>query len=63
MDDMTALAQANKFNSLEKPKCLKLLKDPWTENDLLTPTMKMKRNLAKARYEKEILEMYESLQK
>ena len=41
------LADANNFNSLEKPKQFMLFKDPWTEqNEFLTPTMKMKRNIA-----------------
>jgi len=42
------LAASNKFNSLEKPKAIKLILDPWTqENDMLTPTFKLKRNVAK----------------
>lgn len=46
------LAAANKLNSLEKPKQICLLKDPFTiESDLLTPTMKLKRNIAKKVYE------------
>jgi len=41
------LAKANKFNSLEKPKQILLLKDQFTvESDILTPTMKLKRNIA-----------------
>jgi len=59
-EDIKRLAEANKFNSLEKPKQIKLLKDPWTDQDLLTPTMKMKRNIAKVQYEKDIVEMYEA---
>lgn len=47
LEDIKRLADANKFNSLEKPKQIKLLKDPWTDQDLLTPTQKMKRNDAK----------------
>jgi len=45
---MCALAVEAKFNSLEKPCQLMLLKEPFTiENEFLTPTMKMKRNVAK----------------
>lgn len=29
--DIKKLAQANNLNSLEKPKQIKLLKDPWTD--------------------------------
>jgi len=45
--DMIRLADANKFNSLEKPKQIYLLKDPFSQDELLTPTMKLKRNIAK----------------
>jgi len=50
-DDLIRLANTNKFNSLEKPKQISLLMEPWTiENDILTPTMKLKRNIAKKIY-------------
>jgi long-chain acyl-CoA synthetase len=50
-DDLMRLANVNKFNSLEKPKQISLLIEPWTiENDILTPTMKLKRNIAKKIY-------------
>ena len=46
--DLMHLATQNKFNSLERPKQMTLLLDPFTiENGLLTPTMKLKRNIAK----------------
>lgn len=36
-----------------------LIKDPWTiENEYLTPTMKMKRNIAKTKLAAEITELY-----
>lgn len=54
------LAVENKFSSLEKPKQIHLVYDAWTvETDILTPTMKTKRNIAKKIYEKEIEKMYE----
>lgn len=57
--DVLRLATENKFNSLEKPKQIKLLKDPFTiESDILTPTMKLKRNIAKKMYETDIEAMY-----
>jgi long-chain acyl-CoA synthetase len=53
------LAGANKFNSLEKPKQICLLSDPFTvESDLLTPTMKLKRNIAKKMFQDKIDAMY-----
>jgi len=46
---------------MEKPKQLHLLKDPFTiENDLLTPTMKLKRNIAKLRFKDQISAMYDA---
>lgn len=46
--DMDKLAKANNFSGLEKIKKVHLTLDPFTiENDLLTPTMKLKRNIAK----------------
>jgi len=59
MEDVIKLANENKFNSLEKPKQIMLVKDPWTiEEDMLTPTMKLKRNIAKKKYLEDIERMY-----
>jgi len=45
---------------LEKPAQLCLLEEPFTiENDFLTPTMKMKRNVAKIKLADKIKELYE----
>tara|TARA_B110000285_G_scaffold68590_1_gene78849 strand:+ start:1687 stop:1917 length:231 start_codon:yes stop_codon:yes gene_type:complete len=53
------LANHNKLNSLEKPKQFTLLWDPWTpESGMLTPTMKMKRNIGKERLINDINRMY-----
>ena len=58
-DDLMKLAVEGKLNSLEKPKQITLLVDPWTiENDYLTPTMKMKRNVAKEKLRADIDRMY-----
>lgn len=58
-DSLIALANSNKLNSLEKPKQIQLIKDPFTtENGYLTPTMKLKRNIAKERHAKDIDTMY-----
>ena len=60
-DDLIVLANANKFNSLEKPKQITLLFDPFTiESDVLTPTMKLKRNIAKKMLQEDIDKMYSS---
>jgi len=57
--DLYQLADDKKFNSLEKPKQFHFSLEPWTvENEMLTPTFKTKRNVAKKRYEAEIAEMY-----
>lgn len=60
-DDLMSLATDAKCNSLEKPKQILLIKDPWTtENEYLTPTMKMKRNIAKIKLAEEIKVLYEA---
>ena len=60
-DNLCKLAAENKCNGLEKPKQILLIEDPWTvENDYLTPTMKIKRNVARDKLSDVILEMYES---
>jgi long-chain acyl-CoA synthetase len=57
--DLVAVAAQNKLNSLEKPKQMKILLDQFTvENDLLTPTMKLKRNIAKQKFAAQIVELY-----
>ena len=59
-DELWSLADTNKFNPLERPKQFMLLADPFTiENEFLTPTMKMKRNVAKVKLAKEIELLYE----
>jgi long-chain acyl-CoA synthetase len=59
MKDVYALAAENKFNSLEKPKQIKLLLDPFTvESDILTPTFKLKRNVAKDMFNDTIKDLY-----
>lgn len=58
--EVISLCKANKLNSLETPKQLQLLLEPFTvENDILTPTMKMKRNVARKHYAEEIKKLYE----
>jgi len=57
--DVYKIAAEAKFNSLEKPKQMMLLFDMWTtESDMLTPTMKLKRNIAKDQYDEDVKRMY-----
>lgn len=57
--DVNRLAKENNLNSLEKPKQILLIKDPFTiESDILTPTFKLKRNIAKKMYQEDIDRMY-----
>jgi long-chain acyl-CoA synthetase len=51
LDDFTQLAKINKFSGLEKIKGIYVSEEPFTiENEILTPTMKIKRNIAKNKY-------------
>jgi len=62
LDSINEVAKAKKFNSLEKPKEIFLTNEPFTiENDILTPTFKMKRNVGKKVYQAQIDKMYEAL--
>jgi len=64
LDQIITSAKANKLTSLEKPADLFLTTEPFSvENNLLTPTFKLKRNLARQYYEGKINEMYEVLAK
>jgi long-chain acyl-CoA synthetase len=48
LNNFLDLAKQNKLSGLEKIKKIYVSGDPWTiENDILTPTMKIKRNVAK----------------
>jgi len=62
LDNLTDLAKTNKLSGLEKIKAIYLTSDPFSiENDILTPTMKIKRNIAAKVYDEQIKEMYKSL--
>ena len=48
LKDMDAKAKEYGLNSLEKVKALHLTAEPFSvENDIITPTFKIKRNIAK----------------
>jgi long-chain acyl-CoA synthetase len=60
LDNFGELAKVNKFSGLEKIKKVYVSSDPFTiENEILTPTMKIKRNIAKDVYKAQIDKMYE----
>ena len=64
MDDMNRLSVENKFSGLEKPKDIFLTLDAFSvENNILTPTYKIKRNIAREIFKEEITKMYENLAK
>lgn len=51
MSDIMRLSKEFGLNGLEKPKGLYLQMEPYSvENGLLTPTMKLKRNIAKKQF-------------
>ena len=61
MESIYTLADANKFNTLEKPKQIFIMDAPFSvENDLLTPSFKTKRNVAAKVFEKDIEELYDA---
>lgn len=56
---MNKFATDNKLNSLEKIKQIHITDEPFSqENDILTPSLKIKRNIAKKYYQKQIDELY-----
>ena len=64
MDDMVNLAKENNLNSLERPKDIFLTMEAFSvDNDMLTPTFKLKRNIAKKVYQTQIDSMYAELEK
>ena len=59
LNDLLELAKSNKFSGLEKIKKIHLTADPFTiESDILTPTLKIKRNIAKKVFQEQIDKMY-----
>ena len=56
---MEAKARENNLNSLEKIKKIHLTADPFTmQNDIITPTFKIKRNVAKNVFQSQIDKLY-----
>jgi long-chain acyl-CoA synthetase len=62
MDDMAQLAKENKLSGLEKPRDIYITGEAFSEtNNLLTPTHKLKRNIAREFYRPQIDAMYSKL--
>ena len=64
MDDLIRLAAENKLSGLEKPKDFDFSLEPFSiENNILTPTFKLKRNIAREVFKSQIDAMYSVLAK
>lgn len=61
LEEMAAAAAAAKLQSFEKVRAVHVAPTPWTPDDLLTATFKLKRVDAKKAYEEVIDEMYVKL--
>lgn len=62
-DDLMQLATKNKLTSLEKPKDIFLHTEPFSlENEILTPTFKLKRNVASKVFEQVIADLYAKIE-
>lgn len=61
-EDLKVVGKRDGLNSLEIPKAIKLCHEPFSvENDILTPTFKLKRPQAKNQFMEDILDMYSQL--
>lgn len=61
MDDMKRVAKEAKLYSFEQCKDIHLESELWDAENLLTPTFKLKRNVAKKHYLEVIAEMYKKV--
>ena len=60
--DLRKVGKANGLHGFEIVKAVHLEPELWTaENGVLTPTFKLKRNVAKKKYQAQIDDMYESI--
>lgn len=60
LKELTKIGNRNKFNSYEKVRAVRLFLDPFTiDNELLTPTLKLKRPQTAKAFRKELDECYE----
>lgn len=61
-DDISRIGKAGKLHGFERAKAIHLESELWTvENEVLTPTFKLKRNFAKKKYQATIDGLYGSL--
>ena len=59
LDDILQLGKVHKLSSLEKPKDIILTKEAFTiENNMITPTFKLKRNVVREIYKDQIDRIY-----
>ena len=64
LDALDTLGKANKLTSLERPKDIFLTVEAFSvENNILTPTFKLKRNVGRDYYKNEIDALYADLAK
>ena len=62
MREIDEVGRMRNLNSLEKPKEIFITNDPFSvENDIVTPTFKLKRNVGQKVYAAQIDAMYEAL--
>ena len=62
LKDLERLAEKKKLQGFEKIKAVYIATEPFTvENDLLTPTLKLKRNEAAKAFRKEIDALYKTI--
>jgi long-chain acyl-CoA synthetase len=62
IDSIAAIKKEHKLSGLEKPKDIYLTDDAFTiENNLLTPTFKLKRNVVREYFSEQIKAMYAKL--
>ena len=61
-DSMNQIAKEKKLNGLERPKAIYITSEAFSpDNEILTPTFKMKRNIGAKVYKKQIDDMYAKL--
>lgn len=64
LDELDQLGRANKLSGLERPKDIYITADPFSvENNILTPTFKLKRNVGRDVYKAQIDDLYAELAK
>jgi len=64
MDELDQIGKANKLSSLERPRDIYVTAEAFSvENDILTPTFKLKRNKGRDAYKQQIDAMYADLAK